>query len=61
MPIVQIDLIEGRSVEQKREMAKKVTQAIMETANCPADAVTIVIRDAAKSNIAKAGVLMSDK
>lgn len=61
MPIVQIDLIEGRTVEQKREMAKKVTQAIMETANCPADAVTIVIRDAAKSNIAKAGVLMSDK
>ncbi|GMA99624.1 2-hydroxymuconate tautomerase [Pelosinus sp. IPA-1] len=61
MPIVQIDMIEGRTVEQKREMAKKVTQAITETANCPADAVTIVIRDAAKSNIAKAGVLMSDK
>jgi 4-oxalocrotonate tautomerase len=61
MPIVQIDMIEGRTVEQKREMAKKVTQAITETANCPAEAVTIVIRDAAKSNIAKAGVLMSDK
>ncbi|AIF51914.1 2-hydroxymuconate tautomerase [Pelosinus sp. UFO1] len=61
MPIVQIDMIEGRTVEQKREMAKKVTQAITETANCPADAVTIVIRDAAKSNIAKAGVLMLDK
>ena len=43
MPIVQIDMIEGRTSEQKREMVKKVTEAIVETANCPAEAVTIVI------------------
>jgi len=61
MPIVQIDLIEGRTIEQKRELAKRVTEVICETANCPADAVTIVLRDAAKQNIAKAGVLMLDK
>ncbi|MBP2626466.1 MAG: 4-oxalocrotonate tautomerase [Firmicutes bacterium] len=61
MPIVQIDMIEGRTVEQKRELAKKVTEVICETASCPAEAVTIVIRDAAKHDIAKAGILMSDK
>lgn len=61
MPFVQIDMIEGRSVEQKRELAKRVTAVIAETANCPPEAVMIVIRDAAKENIAKAGVLMSDK
>ncbi|MDF2636199.1 MAG: 4-oxalocrotonate tautomerase family enzyme [Pelosinus sp.] len=61
MPIVQIDMIEGRTTEQKREMVKKVTEAIMQTANCPADAITIVIREAAKQHIAKAGILMSDK
>jgi 4-oxalocrotonate tautomerase len=43
MPIVQIDLLEGRTVDQKRAMVAKVTQAIQETANCPADAVTIII------------------
>jgi len=61
MPIVQIDMIEGRTVEQKRELVKRVTEAICETANCPAEAVTIVIRDAAKHHIAKAGILMLDK
>lgn len=61
MPIVQIDMIEGRSVEQKREMVKKMTEVICETAKCPADAVTIVIREAAKQHIAKAGTLMLDK
>jgi 4-oxalocrotonate tautomerase len=61
MPIVQIDMIEGRTVEQKRELVKKVTEAICQTANCPAEAVTIVIREAAKQHIAKAGILMSDK
>lgn len=61
MPIVQIDLLEGRSLEQKREMVKKVTAAIVETAKCPAEAVTIVLREAPGQHIAKAGVLMSDK
>ncbi len=61
MPIVQIDFLEGRSIEQKRELAKKVTQAICETAKCPAEAVTIILRELPAANIAKAGTLMSDK
>lgn len=61
MPIVQIDMLEGRTTEQKREMAKKVTEAIVETAKCPPEAITIVIREASKQHIAKAGTLMSDK
>jgi len=61
MPIVQIDLIEGRSLEQKREMVKKVTEAIVDTAKCPPEAVTIVIREAPAQHIGKAGVLASDR
>jgi len=61
MPIVQIDMIEGRTVEQKRALVKKITEVICETACCPAEAVTIVIREATKQHIAKAGILMSDK
>lgn len=60
MPVVQIDMAEGRTTEQKRELAKKVTAAIVETAKCQPEAVTIVIRESAKQHIAKAGVLMSD-
>jgi 4-oxalocrotonate tautomerase len=61
MPIVQIDFAEGRSVEQKRALAKKVTEAICETAKCPPEAVTIILRDLPKTNFSKAGILLSDK
>ncbi len=60
MPIVHIELFEGRSLEQKREMVQKVTDAIAETANCPKAAVKIVIREMKKSHFSEGGVLRSD-
>ena len=61
MPIVQIDFVEGRTVDQKRDIAKKVTQAICESANCPPEAVQIILRDLPASNFARAGVLRIDR
>lgn len=61
MPIVQIELLEGRTVEQKRILAEKVTQAIVESIGAPPENVSIIIRDMAKENFAKAGKLASDK
>ncbi|MGI6344502.1 MAG: 4-oxalocrotonate tautomerase [Bacillota bacterium] len=60
MPIVQIELLEGRTTEQKRALAEKVTQAIVESVNCPPSAVSIIIRDMPRTNYARAGVLASD-
>jgi 4-oxalocrotonate tautomerase len=61
MPIVQIELLAGRTVEQKRVLARKVTDAIMESVGCPADAVRIIIRDMPPENYAPAGVLRIDQ
>lgn len=61
MPIVQIELLEGRTVEQKRVMAEKVTQAIVESLGAPPENISIIIRDMAKENYAKAGKLALDK
>jgi 4-oxalocrotonate tautomerase len=61
MPIVQIDFAEGRSLDQKREMAVKVTKAVCDTMICPAEAVTIIMRELPRANFAKAGVLLSEK
>lgn len=61
MPIVQIDMLEGRTVEQKRQLVRKVTEAIVSTANCPAEAVTIIIRDMPTTNLGKAGKLRADQ
>jgi len=62
MPIVQVELIEGRTVEQKRSLVAKVTQAIVESIGAPAENVTIIIRDMPKENFSKAGgILACDK
>ncbi len=61
MPIVQIEIIEGRTVEQKREMVKRVTEAIVNSLQVPPAAVSIIIRDMEKHNYANGGVLRADQ
>ena len=61
MPFVQVELLEGRTVAQKRLLAEKVTQAIVESLGAPAEKITIIIRDMAKENYAKAGKLACDE
>ena len=61
MPYVNIYLLEGRSVEQKREMADKITGVISEVGKVPKELVHILFMDLPKTNIAKGGVLQSDK
>jgi 4-oxalocrotonate tautomerase len=60
MPILQIEILKGRTIEQKRKMVKKVTEAITETLNCPEEAVSIIIREMEWENYAKAGILKAD-
>jgi len=60
MPIVTIKIIEGRTVEQKRGMAKDVTEAIAKNIGCPASAVHIDIQEMNPQNFAQGGKLFSD-
>ena len=60
MPILQVEMLKGRTLDQKREMVKKVTDAVTETLNCPKEAVKIIIREMESENFANAGVLKSD-
>jgi len=61
MPFVKIVLKEGRTVEQKREMVKAVTEAIVRTVGAKAEAVHIVVHDEPAHNLAHGGHLLSDK
>jgi len=61
VPFVQIELLEGRTLEQKRLLVEKVTQAIVESIGAPAEKVTIIVRDMSKENYASAGKLACDK
>ena len=52
MPYVTIVLREGRSLYQKREMVKAVTDAIVRTTNVKPEAVHIVVHDEPAHNLA---------
>lgn len=60
MPLVTIKIIEGRTTEQKRGIAKDVTEAIVKNVGCPPTAVSIDIVDLKPENIAQGGKLFSD-
>jgi 4-oxalocrotonate tautomerase len=61
MPIVQIELLAGRTVDQKRALVAKVTDAICESLDVTPDKVSIILRDMEYHNYAKNGKLFSDK
>ena len=60
MPIIQIDLLKGKSVEQKRALADKITTACVDALQCPRDAVTIVLRDMEPTDYGVGGRLFAD-
>ena len=61
MPVLNVLLWEGRSVEQKRELARRLTQDMVEIAKVPEASVVITFSDFAKSDWAEGGALASDK
>lgn len=61
MPIVTVKMIEGRTDEQKKALVEKVTAAIVETTNAPAEAVSIIIEEMSKNHYATGGVRAIDK
>lgn len=61
MPFVMIDWIEGRSLEQKREIARRITEVISEVGQVDPDAVRIFFTEHAKDQYAIAGKLLIDR
>jgi 4-oxalocrotonate tautomerase len=60
MPTIHIYLYEGRTVDQKRELAKAITDDVVRIAKTTPDAVTVMYHDINKSDTASAGKLASD-
>ena len=60
MPVVTIEWYEGRSAEQKKEIAEKVTEVISEVGKTPADQVWIRFVDSSKSDWAIGGEIQGD-
>lgn len=60
MPVVTIQMAEGRSLEQKRRVAQEITRSLAETFQIDPGMVTVLIQELKRENIAKNGVLLSE-
>ena len=61
MPMVQITLLEGRTADQKRTIAKRITDALVEEAGARREGVVIAFHEVSKESYASGGELIMDK
>ena len=61
MPTIRVELFEGRTPEQKAELAKELTAACVRVLGGSPDGVDILFFDVARQDWATGGVLWSQK
>lgn len=61
MPVIRIEMFEGRSIEQKRELVRSFTREMARITGCSESSIYIVIDDVKKENWGAGGELCSDK
>ena len=61
MAHVQITLLEGRSIEQKRRAVKRVTEALQEELNVKPEKLTIAFVEVPRHSYARNGMLITDR
>lgn len=61
MPIIQVNMLEGRSVAQKRRMIAAVTDAIVGALDVSPDSVRILINEMHPEHFALAGISAGEK
>ena len=59
MPVVIVEMWEGRTIEQKRQLVEGIT-SVMVNMEIPREAIRIILKDNPKHNWAIGGKLASD-
>jgi 4-oxalocrotonate tautomerase len=61
MAHVQVTLLEGRTIEQKRRAVKRITDALKEELNVKPEKLTIAFVEVPRHDYARNGVLIADR
>jgi 4-oxalocrotonate tautomerase len=54
-------MLTGRSADQKRKLAQRITEAMVEEAGARREGVVVAFHEVSKESYASGGVLMADK
>jgi 4-oxalocrotonate tautomerase len=60
MPIVRVEMWPGRTHAQKQELARVITEAVVNIAQTTPEATIVLFQEVAKESWAQGGVLASD-
>ena len=60
MPVIQCDIREGRTEEQKRTLAQEITRVVHETIDAPVEYIYVQIRETPGYHHVKAGQALED-
>jgi 4-oxalocrotonate tautomerase len=61
MPTFNVQIFEGRTIEEKREFVKAITEASCRTIGCTPESVDVIITEVKKEHWATGGVLWSER
>jgi 4-oxalocrotonate tautomerase len=61
MPSIQITMLKGRTIEQKRKLVERMTEVMVEEGKTSKEAVVVTILEVEREDYASGGVLMADR
>jgi 4-oxalocrotonate tautomerase len=61
MPVITIRMLEGRTLEQKREMTRVISEAVSQIAKTPLDGVHVIFEEVLRTSWGRGGVLFADR
>jgi 4-oxalocrotonate tautomerase len=61
MPMVQITMLQGRTADQKRKIAERITDALVEEAGARREGIIIAFHEVSNESYASGGKLIVDK
>jgi 4-oxalocrotonate tautomerase len=61
MPYVQVTWVAGRTAEQKRKLAERITQALVEDGRAKRENIQVTFVDLPPTDYAEAGVTVADQ
>jgi 4-oxalocrotonate tautomerase len=61
MPVVQVHLKAGRTLDQKRQLVKQITQALVDTCGSNQERVHVIINEVPEDSWGRGGVLLSEQ
>ena len=61
MPLLHVELVEGRTNEQKKQLGEAITKATVDIVKVPAEAVKVIFVDMKKDEFMEGGILRSER